>query len=511
MLAVSAGSILAAVAVFAGLTIMLVGHQLRSSLDTALRARAQEVAQLAVSAPALLTDPGALESPVSGREIAVEVLDAHGTILARSLTLGARLLPQDRVVRVARVNGRSGYEDIQVGGRDFRLFVAPIAEAGGPAAGGAVLVASDTTDIHDTISHLGVVLTVSGGAIALIAALLAAALTRRGLRPLRRLAAGAEEIERTGDSARRLPDSAGATSDEIAQLTGVLNRMLASLERSRANERRFLADASHELRTPVTSLLGNVHYARRHGADAEVLADLERDAQRLARLVDDLLVLERQVGDARADALGTDVYSEVELDGLVHEVAAEHAAVRLGVIEPVLLRGDPEALRRVVANLIENAIVHGPSGQPVDVSLTRQGAIGRLTVRDQGPGPGPATRERMFERFWRAPETAGRPGSGLGLAIAHAIVTRYGGDITAEGSTFTVELPMEQATASDPPIGSAAPSDHARDVAATTDHPTETAATADHPLGPAGAANHPVNPDAAGDLAPATPPESDTA
>ncbi len=438
LLAASAGAVIAAVAVFAGLTIMLVGHQLRSSLDSALRTRAQEVAQLAVSAPALLTDPGALESPVSGREIAVEVVDSGGTILARSLTLGARLLPQDPIVRAARVNGRSGYEDVRIGGRNYRLFVAPIAEAGGPAAGGAVLVASDTTDIHDTISHLGVVLAISGAVIALIAALLAAALTRRGLRPLRRLAAGAEEIERTADPARRLPDTAAASPDEIAQLTGVLNRMLASLERSRANERRFLADASHELRTPVTSLLGNVHYARRHGADAEVLADLGRDAERLARLVDDLLVLERQADDGKAGD------SPVELDRLVQTVAAEHAGVvRVGALEPVRLRGEEEALRRVVANLIENAVVHGPSGEPVDVTLTQDGTVAQLAVHDRGPGPDPETQERMFERFWRAPEAAGRPGSGLGLAITRAIVERYGGKITVDGSTFTVTLPVD--------------------------------------------------------------------
>src|SRR2546421_4917028 len=222
------GSILAAVAVFVVVTVLIVGHQLRSSLDTALRQRAEEVSQLAVSAPAVLTQPGALESPVSGRQIAVEVLDSHGRILARSLTLGARLLPADRLEVAARVAGRTGFETVDLSGRSFRLYAAPIAQAGGPAAGGAVLVASDTTDISHTISHLGSVLALSGAAVALVAVLAAAILTRRGLSPLRRLAVGVVAIEHTADPSSRLPEP--EAEDEIGQLTGVLNRMLASLE-----------------------------------------------------------------------------------------------------------------------------------------------------------------------------------------------------------------------------------------------------------------------------------------
>ena len=127
---------------FAVVTVLLVDHELRSSLDSGLRQRAQEVAELAVSSPGVLTDPGALESPVSGRQISVEVIDARGRIVARSLTLGAQVLPEDAVERSARLHGRTGAEDIQVNGRPLRLYAAPIADAGGPAAGGAVLVAS---------------------------------------------------------------------------------------------------------------------------------------------------------------------------------------------------------------------------------------------------------------------------------------------------------------------------------------------------------------------------------
>src|SRR5947209_2774306 len=123
----AAGSILAALALFGVATVVVVRHELRGSLDSALRQRAEQVAQLAVSAPAVLTTPGALESPVSGRQIVVEVLDARGRIVARSLTLGARLLPQDRLARSAVAAGRTGFENVALDGRPFRLYAAPIA------------------------------------------------------------------------------------------------------------------------------------------------------------------------------------------------------------------------------------------------------------------------------------------------------------------------------------------------------------------------------------------------
>lgn len=432
----AAGSILVALVLFGVATVLLVGHELRSSLDSALRQRAQEVAELAVSAPAVLNVPGALESPVSGRQIAVEVIDAHGRIVARSLTLGAGLLPEDRLARAARVSGATGFENIELDGRPFRLFAAPIALSG-PAGGGAVLVASDTSDISHTTAHLGVLVILIGAGTALLAALLAAVLTRRGLRPLRRLAAGAGEIERTADPSRRLPER--AVADEIGQLTGVLNRMLASLEAARAGERRFLADASHELRTPVTTLLGNVEFAARHGADPEVLEELQRDARRLARLVDDLLALER------VDA-GVAEGGEVDLGQVVREVVGAHAGEgggRVGAVglDHALVRGDESALARAVENLVENALTHGPAGGRVTISLARDDGRALLTVRDEGPGPDPDDRDRLFERFWRGRGASGRPGSGLGLSIVSAIVDRHGGRIVVEGSAFTLELP----------------------------------------------------------------------
>ncbi|HET9105028.1 MAG TPA: HAMP domain-containing sensor histidine kinase [Solirubrobacteraceae bacterium] len=436
--AATAASILAAVAVFALVTVLVVGHELRGSLDGALRTRAQDVAQLAVSAPAVLRDPGALESPSSGRQLTVEVVDARGRILARSLALGALLLPRDALVRAALAHGRAGVQDIRLAGRTFRMFVAPVAQATGPASGGAVLVAADTTDIGRTLSSLGVVVALSGVGVVLLAALAAALLTRRGLRPLRELAGAAGEIERTADPARRLPEPAGR--DEIARLTGVLNRMLSALEAARAGERRFLADASHELRTPVTSLLGNVEYAARHGADEEVLADLRHDAQRLARLVDALLAVERASAADPPDA-------PVEVPALVRSAVAEAQDDRVLVREPLpaaTVSGDADALRRAVLNLIENGLIHGPPGGCVEVALTVSAPEVVITVTDQGPGPDPADRDHLFERFWRAPGSTERPGSGLGLPIVAATATRHGGTVTVQGSAFALHLPRRR-------------------------------------------------------------------
>ncbi|HWF26377.1 MAG TPA: HAMP domain-containing sensor histidine kinase [Solirubrobacteraceae bacterium] len=429
------GAIVIAVALFGTAAVVFVNRQLHSSLDAALRERAQEVALLSVSAPALLTAPGALESAVSGRQIVVEVLDAHGRILARSEALGARLLPNGRLARDAIQDGRTGFADVNLDGRSVRLYAAPVADAGGPAAGGAVLVASDDSDIANTTHHLIGVLILSGLAAAALAALAAAGLTRRGLRPLRGLAEAAEEIERTGDPSRRLPES--SARDEIGGLTGVLNRMLGGLERSRAGERRFLADASHELRTPVTTLRGNVEYAVRHGADPEILAELERDATRLARLVDDLLVLER----ADEASPPEELVELVELDALARDAAAGSDRVELGPVEAVAVRGDERVLRRALGNLIENGLVHGPARGAVTVSVQASEGRARVRVSDEGSGPDPTDHEHLFERFWRGAGAAEQPGSGLGLAIVAAIVERHGGSVTVQGSTFTIEIP----------------------------------------------------------------------
>ena len=430
--AAAALAVVLAVAFLAVCARVLVAHQLHASLDTSLRRRATDVARLSVSAPALLTAPGALESTVAGRQLSVEVLDRRGRFVARSLTLGAKLLPETRVASDALRHGRGGFADARLGSEPVRLYAAPLPDDGGPAAGGAVLVASSTTDIDQTLHRLGLLLLLSGLLAAGVGGAAAAVLTRRGLGPLARVAAAAAEIERTGDASRRLPDP--HADGEVADLTRTHNQMLAALDAARLRERRFLADASHELRTPVTSLAGNVEFVARHGVNPEVLGDLQLDTQRLQRLVGDLLALERE-------SAGPAPEQEVRLDAVVADAVAGRATVRVEACDPVSVRGEPDALRRALDNLLDNAELHGPRGGEVVVSLTMAANTAALTVRDEGPGLAAADLEHAFERFWRAPDAADRPGSGLGLAIVLATAERHGGTVTVAGSTMAINLP----------------------------------------------------------------------
>jgi two-component system OmpR family sensor kinase len=151
--------------------------------------------------------------------------------------------------------------------------------------------------------------------------------------------------------------------------------------------------------------------------------------------VDALLALERAAATAPSD-------SPVALDELIRDLTAGRERVVADALPSAEILGDEEALRRAIGNLIENGLVHGPPGATVHVKLQVNGQWARVEVSDAGSGPDPAVRERLFERFWRAPEAADRPGSGLGLSIVAAIVERHRGRVEVEGSKFTAELPL---------------------------------------------------------------------
>ena len=423
-IAAAAAATMIAVVVLGLAVDVLVARHLHAAQDRTLRARAVEVAQLAASAPALLTTPGSLDSPVGAAQAVVEVVDRHGRIAGRSLSLHGRVLPA-ALAAGAIANGAGGYRTVQFDGDTLRVYAAPLADVAGPVGGGAVIVGVSTADVADTIRSLHLLTILSALGAAAIGAVAVGLLMRGALRPLSELAGAAGEIERTGDPRRRLPDP--RRSDEVGKLAATLNRMLGSLERAREGERRFLADASHELRTPLTALRGNVEHLARHGATPDLIADLQADADRLARLADDLLAVSREETAPPPDA-------EVRLDEVARRFAAADIDVRA---EPAVVLAEEGALERAVSNLVENARRHGPPGGRIAVTVEPDGDRVRLSVADEGAGPADA--EQAFERFWRGP--SGAPGSGLGLAIVKATAERHGGRATVEGSRFTIDLP----------------------------------------------------------------------
>jgi signal transduction histidine kinase len=285
------------------------------------------------------------------------------------------------------------------------------------------------------------------GAAALVAALLAGyLLAARTAAPLRRFAGTAAEVD-AGDLSPRVEVDPSAAA-ELRTLADSFNRMLDRLEDAFARQRGFVSDASHELRSPLTAIRGQIEVLAREPDPGA--ADVRRveaatlvELRRVERLVEELLALARLdegVGPAR---------QELDAGSFLRDaVATAPGEASLGAVAGGQIDLDPDMLARVIRNLVENARRHaGPDGQVTVSSAAVAGRL-RVCVDDDGPGIPPAERERVFDRFHRsdAARDRGSGGSGLGLAITRAIVTAHGGTIRAEdspagGARFSFELP----------------------------------------------------------------------
>jgi two-component system, OmpR family, sensor kinase len=262
----------------------------------------------------------------------------------------------------------------------------------------------------------------------------------RALRPLQVVTAVAEDVGRTRDLTRRLPD-VRPRSDEVGRLTEAFNDMMLRLETAQESQRRFVADASHELRTPLTSIRSNAGLLLREpppgAADArEALADIDAESERMSRLVEGLLTL------ARADAGHALLREPLDL-ARVAEPVARRAGLSASVeAAPVL--GDADALTQLAWILADNARRHGGGEGVLWVRRRPQGGA-LLMVSDRGSGIPAGEEERIFERFYQPGPSRSSGGTGLGLAIARWIVVQHGGRIwagnhSAGGAVFAVEL-----------------------------------------------------------------------
>jgi two-component system, OmpR family, sensor histidine kinase MprB len=347
----------------------------------------------------------------------VEVPAGQGSSSSRIVVTAA-----DRAI--AAVGHGSELSDRSVNGTKLRVLTT------GTDGAGAVLIARPLTEVEKELSRLLLILVLIGGGGVVLAALLGAVVARTALAPIAGFTRQTETLSGNLDLSRRLEVKG---RDELARLAESFNTTLDALERSVAAQRHLIADASHELRTPISSLRANIQVL----GEADRLPAPEQASLR-ADIIDELDELTSLVGDVVELARGAapeGAADEIRLDQ-VAAAAVQRAQRRSDVrfelaLEPTVISGQGERVNRAVSNLIENACKWSPAGGAVEVAL----ADGVLSVRDHGPGFEELDLPFVFDRFYRAESARSLPGSGLGLAIVRQAAEASGGFAEAQNAT----------------------------------------------------------------------------
>lgn len=345
----------------------------------------------------------------------------------------------------------------------WRIYVLPLRQSGSGTLSGYVAALTPLGAADASVQTFGAMLLAleTGGLAMAVAG--SWIVSSRALRPVTRMGQTARTIARSRDFSRRIETP--PHQDELGGLAATLNEMLTNLESAYRFQQRFVADASHELRAPLTAIQANLELLQRHPemteADrGEALTEAARESTRLTRMVADLLAL------ARADAGIPLRLSLVDLDAIVLEAfssarqLARGQTLMLDSFEPVQVRGDEDRLKQLLLILLDNALKYTPSSGAVTVGLRCEGDEAEIVVRDTGVGIPQADLPHVLERFYRADPARSRDpgGTGLGLSIADWIVRQHGGRIAiassiGEGSTVTVRLPAASALSDGAPRG----------------------------------------------------------
>lgn len=441
---------MASVLVLVGVFVYLrVGSDLSSSLDDGLRTRAGDLAsQLQKSGP----DHVGLGGPRAegGEDILSEVMRSDGVIVASSEAVSAVSVLNSS--QLAAASDHAVFVDAaEVPGIEnhARLLARPVQTEHGTFI---VLAGASTGDRAETLSGLVTAFAIGGLLALLLASALGYGLATLAFRPVEemRRRAGRITLERSGE---RLP--LPASDDEIARLGRTLNEMLARIESSIERERVFVADAGHELRTPLAILRGELevglHEDRDHDEARAAMRSAIDEADRLQRLADDLLAL------ARADAAQLPLQlRQVAVTEILGRLRVRFAGRAKAAGRRVCVEGsttltwilDPERIEAALGNLIENALIHGAGG--VELQAEQKDDELELTVSDEGPGFPDDFADRAFDRFSRAEAARTSSGTGLGLAIVRAIVTAHGGRVTFDdsrsgsGTRVVIRIPRSQ-------------------------------------------------------------------
>jgi heavy metal sensor kinase len=440
-----------------------VASDLGRALDEALRGRAQDIGALVDRGGSLDDTRGAL---VEGGELFAELIAADGRVLDATAPIGATVLLTDAQLERAR-GGATFADRPSVPGLDdpARMLAVPLERDGERL----VLVVGATRESRtETLDSLRTAFLI-GAPLALVLASLAGYLIAgAALRPIESMRSRAAEISTTTLD-ERLP--VPPARDEVSRLGETLNAMLGRIEAGVERERRFVADASHELRTPLALLKAELELAlRRKRSPAELeqaIASALSEADRLARIADDLLLLARSDhGGLPLQAAPADpaelLRSTAERFAARAAAAGRELTVRAG--EPGAVTVDRLRLEQALGNLVDNALRHG-AGRVELEAVPADGAT-ELHVLDEGPGFPPEFVQRAFERFSRPDEGRAEDGTGLGLAIVQTIAEAHGGEVhiatrSGRGSDIWITVPAappESVTPSEPRRGASRPS-----------------------------------------------------
>jgi two-component system sensor histidine kinase MprB len=432
----AASAAVAVVVVLASLlTYVLVRDQLRSEIDKQLTRRVP--IGFAASDACGGTLPFIRIRPVAPGEAApiVQCVQSTGDVLPADPTSGITL-PAPSAVRVlARNGGGSLLFDANVNGEHLRVL------AVGVSPGSAVEIGRSLAEVDSVLTRIRLILVLIAAAGIAVAAVLGRFVAGTALAPVRRLTAATEHVAETQDLGQRIEEG---SRDELGRLATSFNEMLDALEKSMRAQRRLVADASHELRTPVTSIRTNIEILQAAHDMAppdreKLIGDVVEQLEELSTLVGDLIELAR-------DQEQTEAPETVRLDTLVEEAVARaqlHAPqARFSTeLDETVVEGVPGRLDRAVNNLLSNAVKFGGTDQPVEVTLHD----GELRVRDHGPGIDPADLPHVFDRFYRGATARALPGSGLGLAIVRQVAESHGGSVSAapaDGGGTVVSLKL---------------------------------------------------------------------
>ena len=419
--------------------------ELRDQVDAELTRQAERGGPHEAPGPGGHFRPPPPERPGEGA-VNAQLIRADGAVFTGPDAVPVPVTGDDRELARSGGAGEAAFSDREVDGEHLRVLTVPLPF-------GALQLARSLEGVDSTLARLRLVLLLlclAGTAFALAVSRLFAT---KVVAPVTALSETAEHITATDDLARRIDADGG--EDEVGRMASRFNAMLDRLQASRAaladsvaSQRQLVADASHELRTPVTSLRTNVEVLLDEAGGSltteerrRLLEDMREQSEELTLLINDVIELAR--GDQPLASR-----DDVRLDEVVGEAVtrARRNAPSLrfeAALSPVVVRGDAERLGRAVGNLLDNAAKHTPEGAAVEVTVAGDGAV---EVRDHGPGVPDADKPLIFDRFYRGATSRGRPGSGLGLAIVRQVAETHGGEVTVSdapggGATFRLTIP----------------------------------------------------------------------